>query len=65
MAEKYDDAKPMHQWMKDLFAIVKLVNVKYPLDTFRNTTGVYLQWTKSTMEDPLVVFRNVLRTTRT
>jgi len=30
MAEKYDDAKPMHQWMKDLFAIVKSVNVKYP-----------------------------------
>ena len=32
MAEKYDDAKPMHQWMKDLFAIVKSVNVKYPPD---------------------------------
>ena len=32
MAEKYDDAKPMHQWMKDLFAIVKSVSVKYPPD---------------------------------
>jgi len=28
LAEKYDDAKPMHQWMKDLFAIVKSVSVK-------------------------------------
>ena len=31
MAEKYDDAKPMHQWMKDLFTIVKSVSVKDPL----------------------------------
>jgi transposase-like protein len=31
MAEKYDDAKPMHQWMKDLFAMVKSASVKYPL----------------------------------
>ncbi|MEK6869587.1 MAG: IS66 family transposase [Nanoarchaeota archaeon] len=30
MSEKYDDAKPMHQWMKDLFAIVKSVSVKDP-----------------------------------
>jgi transposase len=28
MAEKYDDAKPMHQWMKDLFDMVKSVSVK-------------------------------------
>ena len=28
MAEKHNDAKPMHQWMKDLFAIVKSVSVK-------------------------------------
>ncbi len=28
MAKKHDDAKPMHQWMKDLFAIVKSVSVK-------------------------------------
>ena len=28
MAEKYDDAKPMHNWMKDLFAVVKSVRVK-------------------------------------
>ena len=30
VAEKYDDAKPMHQWMKDLFAIVKSASVKDP-----------------------------------
>ena len=28
MAEKHEDAKPMHQWMKDLFAIVKSASVK-------------------------------------
>ncbi len=32
MAEKYDDAKPMHQWMKDLFAIVKSTTIKEPLN---------------------------------
>ena len=32
MAKKYDDAKPMHQWMKDLFAKVKSVSVKDPLN---------------------------------
>ena len=31
MAEIYDDAKPLHNWMKDLFSIVKSVNVNYPL----------------------------------
>ncbi len=30
MAEKYDDAKPMHDWMKDLFAKVKSASVKDP-----------------------------------
>lgn len=30
MAEKHDDAKPMHQWMKDLFAKVKSASVKDP-----------------------------------
>jgi transposase len=30
LAEKYDDAKPMHNWMKDLFAIVKSASVKDP-----------------------------------
>ena len=30
MAEKYDNAKPMHQWMKDLFAIVKSASIKDP-----------------------------------
>jgi len=28
LAEKYDDAKTMHQWMKDLFAKVKSASVK-------------------------------------
>lgn len=28
IAEKYDNAKPMHKWMKDLFAVVKSVSVK-------------------------------------
>lgn len=28
LAEKYDDAKPMHQWMKDLFAKVKSVTIR-------------------------------------
>lgn len=32
MAEKHEDAKPMHQWMKDLFAVVKSVSVRDPLD---------------------------------
>lgn len=32
MAEKYDDAKPMHQWMKDLFAMVKSASIKDPPD---------------------------------
>jgi len=30
MAEKYDDAKPMHNWMKDLFAMVKSASLKDP-----------------------------------
>ncbi|MFH1473495.1 MAG: IS66 family transposase [Candidatus Aenigmatarchaeota archaeon] len=30
MAEKHDDAKPMHQWMKDLFAKVKSASIKDP-----------------------------------
>ena len=30
MAERYDDAQPFHQWMKDLFVIVKSVSVKDP-----------------------------------
>src|SRR3989338_6445699 len=30
-AEKYDDAKPMHKWMKYLFGVVKSVSIKYPL----------------------------------
>jgi transposase len=30
MADKFDDAKPFHQWMKDLFGIVKSVSVKDP-----------------------------------
>ena len=30
MAENFDDAKPMHNWMKDLFAKVKSVSIKDP-----------------------------------
>ena len=30
LAEKHDDAKPMHQWMKDLFGIVKSVSLRDP-----------------------------------
>jgi len=30
MAEKYEDAKPMHNWMKDLFAMVKSARVQDP-----------------------------------
>jgi transposase len=30
MAEKFDDAKPMHNWMKDLFAMVKSASIKDP-----------------------------------
>jgi transposase len=30
LAEKHDDTKPMHQWMKDLFAIVKSASIKDP-----------------------------------
>ncbi len=36
MAEKHDDAKPMHQWMKDLFAKVKSASVKDPPEKRRN-----------------------------
>jgi transposase len=35
LAEKFDDAKPMHQWMKDLFAKVKSASVRDPLDKRR------------------------------
>ncbi len=31
MAEKHDDAKPLHQWMKDLFEVVKSASIKNPL----------------------------------
>jgi len=30
LAKKHDDAKPMHQWMKDLFAKVKSTSVRDP-----------------------------------
>ena len=32
LAEKHDDTKPMHQWMKDLFAKVKSASLKDPPD---------------------------------
>ena len=30
LAKKYDDAKPMHKWMTDLFIIVKSASIKDP-----------------------------------
>ncbi len=30
LAEKYDDAKPLHKWMKDLFGVVKSICVRDP-----------------------------------
>lgn len=30
LAEKHDDAKPMHTWMKDLFGVVKAVSLRDP-----------------------------------
>ena len=38
MAEKYADAKPMHNWMKDLFAMVKSARVK---DTLKKRQKLY------------------------
>ena len=38
LAEKYNDAKPMHNWMKDLFAKVKSVSVK---DTAKKRKMLY------------------------
>lgn len=37
-AEKYDDAKPMHEWMKDLFAAVKSASVK---DSLQKRQSLY------------------------
>lgn len=31
LAEKFDDAKPLHNWMKDLFENVKSVNLKWSI----------------------------------
>lgn len=38
MAEIYDDAKPLHQWMKDLFGVVKSVSIR---DSLRKRKGLY------------------------
>ena len=32
LAEEYDDAKQMHNWMEDLFKVVKSVSIKDPLN---------------------------------
>ena len=38
LAKKYDDAKPMHKWMADLFIVVKSVSVKdTPVKRKKNT----------------------------
>lgn len=38
MAEIYNDAKPLHQWMKDLFEVVKSVSIK---DSIRKRKKLY------------------------
>lgn len=38
MAEIYDDAKPLHKWMKELFEIVKSVSIK---DSTRKRKKLY------------------------
>lgn len=37
-ADEYDDAKPLHQWMKDLFEVVKSVSIK---DSSRKRKKLY------------------------
>ncbi len=43
LAERYADAKPMHQWMKDLFAKVKSISLKDPLQKRRTLYGKCIQ----------------------
>ena len=50
MAEKYDDAKPLHQWMKDLFAMVKSASVKHPLKKRQNLYDKCIQEMKWLIE---------------
>jgi transposase len=50
MAEKYDDAKPMHEWMKDLFAAVKSASVKNSLQKRRSLYNKCIQEMKWLIE---------------
>src|SRR3989338_9252361 len=50
MAEKHDDAKPMHKWMKDLFAAVKSVRVKDSLQKRRSLYNRCIQEMKWLIE---------------
>jgi transposase len=50
MAEKHDDAKPMHQWMKDLFMIVKSASIKDPPEKRQKTYDKCIQEMKSLIE---------------
>lgn len=50
MAEKHDDAKPMHQWMKDLFAMVKSASVKDPPKKRQKLYDKYIQEMKWLIE---------------
>ena len=50
MAEKHDDAKPMHQWMKDLFIIVKSASIKDPPEKRQKTYDKCIQEMKSLIE---------------
>lgn len=50
MAEKHDDAKPMHKWMKDLFAIVKSASVKDPPEKRKRVYDMCIQEMKWLIE---------------
>jgi len=50
MAEQYDYAKPMHQWMKDLFAMVKSASVKDSLKKRRKLYDKCIQEMKWLIE---------------
>jgi len=50
MAETYDDAKPMHQWMKDLFKIVKSASIKDPPEKRQKTYDYCIQEMKWLIE---------------
>jgi len=50
LAEKFEDAKPMHQWMKDLFAVVKSASIKNSLKEREKTYHECIQEMKQLIE---------------